>query len=123
MRGRLSTELSIGLIVALVAVVAAAASIAAAETHGAVATRRLEATACAGVAIPTAPAGSSILFVSKGEPEATALAASGSPALVRAGAALSRALGVPDNAKPVIAALTEAAKACRALGLHTGPGS
>lgn len=104
-----------GLIVALVAVVAAAASITAVETRSA----RLASAACAGVIIPTAPAGSSIVFVSRGEPEVTALAGSGNPALMRAGAALRHALGQSDNAEQVITALTEAAKECRALGLPT----
>lgn len=100
-----------GLIVALVAVVAATAV----ETRSA----RLASAACAGVIIPTAPAGSSIVFVSRGEPEVTALAGSGNPALMRAGAALRHALGQSDNAEQVITALTEAAKECRALGLPT----
>jgi hypothetical protein len=111
------------LVLGLVALVAAAASIAAAEVDRVAPTRRLEAAACAGVTIPTAPAGSSIMLFYKGEPEATALAASGSPALVRAGAALSQALGESNNAKSVVTALTDAAKECRVLGLHTPAGS
>jgi hypothetical protein len=123
MRTRLSTKLSLGVIVAFVALVAAATSVVAVDTDSTVATRRLEVAACAGVTIPTAPAGSSISLISKGEPEATVLAASGSPGLARAGAALSRALGESDNARTVIDALKEVVKVCKTLGFHTQPGS
>ncbi len=113
-----------GLVVGLVAIAAAATSIAAIGGHHTTVTRRLEAAACAGVKVPTtAPAGSSIVLYGKGTSEATALAGTGNPALVRSGTDLSHALEQSDNAEPVISALTDAAKECRILGLHTSPGS